>query len=176
MDPAENEHSSEGEEATTSMASIARKSCPPDLASNGAAPTGTDVKKVPSNFNKAIGTATGPNTRNMPPKYRHIAAVHSRARTSCLSRDTEFVPSFLGFRNLMVIVLSTYLFIMKSCEFREKFFQHELIKSLQSCDESATCHRKFHESKASQIHALIDTSLTRSPVRSPDMYTLPRLS
>jgi len=38
-------------------------------------------------------------------KYRHIAAVHSKPRTSCLSHDSEIAPSFLGFRNLMVIVL-----------------------------------------------------------------------
>lgn len=39
-------------------------------------------------------------------KYRHVAAVHSIPRTSCLSHDSESTPSFLGFRNLMVIVLS----------------------------------------------------------------------
>src|ERR1700710_1572344 len=39
-------------------------------------------------------------------KYRHVAAVHSKPRTSCLSHDSEIAPSFLGFRNLMVIVLS----------------------------------------------------------------------
>lgn len=41
-------------------------------------------------------------------KYRHVAAVHSRPRTSCLSHDSESSPSFLGFRNLMVIVLSMF--------------------------------------------------------------------
>jgi hypothetical protein len=40
-------------------------------------------------------------------KYRHIAAVHAKPRTSCLSHDSQTAPSFLGFRNLMVIVLST---------------------------------------------------------------------
>ena len=39
-------------------------------------------------------------------KYRHVAAVHSKPRASCLSHDSEVAPSFLGFRNLMVIVLS----------------------------------------------------------------------
>ena len=38
-------------------------------------------------------------------KYRHVAAVHSRARASCLSHDSDVSPSFLGFRNLMVLVL-----------------------------------------------------------------------
>ncbi|KAL1967869.1 hypothetical protein VTN77DRAFT_2558 [Rasamsonia byssochlamydoides] len=38
-------------------------------------------------------------------KYRHIAAYHSEIRHSCLSRDSAANPSFIGFRNLMVIVL-----------------------------------------------------------------------
>ena len=38
-------------------------------------------------------------------KYRHVAAVHSRPQTTCLSHDAAEIPSFLGFRNLMVIVL-----------------------------------------------------------------------
>lgn len=38
-------------------------------------------------------------------KYRHITAVHSESRPSTLSHDARAPPSFLGFRNLMVIVL-----------------------------------------------------------------------
>lgn len=38
-------------------------------------------------------------------KYRHVAAVHSKSRPSCLSHDSDATPSFIGFRNLMVIVL-----------------------------------------------------------------------
>ncbi|KAH6687297.1 diacylglycerol O-acyltransferase [Plectosphaerella plurivora] len=38
-------------------------------------------------------------------KYRHVAAVHSQVRPSTLSHDSPASPSFLGFRNLMVIVL-----------------------------------------------------------------------
>lgn len=41
-----------------------------------------------------------------PSKYRHIKAFHSEPRASCLSHDAEHTPSFLGFRNLMVLVLS----------------------------------------------------------------------
>jgi len=53
------------------------------------------------------GAATAPGQREeVPSRYRHIAVVHSRAQTSCLSHDSEFAPSFLGFRNLMVLVLS----------------------------------------------------------------------
>lgn len=47
----------------------------------------------------------GPSDRN---RYRHIAAVHSRSRTSYLSHDSKVTPSFLGFRNLMVIMLGMF--------------------------------------------------------------------
>lgn len=38
-------------------------------------------------------------------KYRHVAAVHSKSRPSTLSHDAPDTPSFLGFRNLGLIVL-----------------------------------------------------------------------
>ena len=38
-------------------------------------------------------------------KYRHVQAVHSQSKPSCLSHDTTETPSFIGFRNLMAIVL-----------------------------------------------------------------------
>merc|ERR1712000_267131 len=62
--------------------------------------TVTDVE--PSN------ATTEERVKATPPlqkKYRHVAAVHSKTRSSCLSHDAEANPSFLGFRNLMVIVL-----------------------------------------------------------------------
>ncbi|KAH8805579.1 hypothetical protein F5884DRAFT_736747 [Xylogone sp. PMI_703] len=43
--------------------------------------------------------------RRLVKKYRHVAAIHSKPRASVLSHDSEATPSFLGFRNLMVIVL-----------------------------------------------------------------------
>ena len=53
------------------------------------------------------GSAGGVNAvEHVHVKYRHVAAVHSRSRTSSLSSDSDQTPSFLGFRNLMVIVLS----------------------------------------------------------------------
>ncbi|TQS35100.1 hypothetical protein Golomagni_04489 [Golovinomyces magnicellulatus] len=39
-------------------------------------------------------------------KYKHVAVVHSTSRTSCLSHESQEAPSFLGFRNLMVLVLT----------------------------------------------------------------------
>ncbi|KAJ5888733.1 hypothetical protein N7495_008774 [Penicillium taxi] len=46
-----------------------------------------------------------PLTRPKRSQYRHVAAYHSRLRHSSFSRETDVVPSFLGFRNLMVLVL-----------------------------------------------------------------------
>lgn len=45
--------------------------------------------------------------RAIQKKYRHVAAVHSKSRPSTLSHDSNSAPSFIGFRNLMIIVLST---------------------------------------------------------------------
>lgn len=38
-------------------------------------------------------------------KYRHVAALHAAARPSCLSHESPETPSFLGFRNLMVLTI-----------------------------------------------------------------------
>ncbi|KAL6249820.1 hypothetical protein RBB50_003676 [Rhinocladiella similis] len=38
-------------------------------------------------------------------KYRHVAALHSKVQPSCLSHETSETPSFIGFRNLMVLVI-----------------------------------------------------------------------
>ena len=38
-------------------------------------------------------------------KYRHVAALHSKSQSSCLSHEANVSPSFLGFCNLMVLVL-----------------------------------------------------------------------
>jgi diacylglycerol O-acyltransferase-1 len=40
-------------------------------------------------------------------KYRHVAAYHSKLQHSSLSREADVLPNFLGFRNLMVLVLGT---------------------------------------------------------------------
>ncbi|KIX96353.1 uncharacterized protein Z520_08131 [Fonsecaea multimorphosa CBS 102226] len=38
-------------------------------------------------------------------KYRHVAALHSKVRPSCLSHEAKETPSFIGFRNLMVLTI-----------------------------------------------------------------------
>lgn len=96
---------SEHEEALASKTSTADALSPPQRMSHDATSVHTYDLSAPRSPSHANGTATGLNRRDRPSKYRHIAAVHSRARNSCLSRDAEISPSFLGFRNLMVIVL-----------------------------------------------------------------------
>ena len=65
----------------------------------------------PSSAPEALreSTTKGDKKPSFRTKYRHVAAVHSKTRPSCLSHDAVLAPSFLGFRNLMVIVLSEWL-------------------------------------------------------------------
>ncbi|KID86562.1 diacylglycerol acyltransferase DGAT2 [Metarhizium guizhouense ARSEF 977] len=90
--------------------------------------TATTTSVSPANGTVSKGNATRRRNRNASPgpveeesedataaekpraavaqkKYRHVAAVHSKSRPSCLSHDSDATPSFIGFRNLMVIVL-----------------------------------------------------------------------
>src|SRR5690242_3584546 len=46
-------------------------------------------------------------SRSKDSKYRHVFATHCEARTTCLSHESTDTPSFIGFRNLMILVLST---------------------------------------------------------------------
>lgn len=52
-------------------------------------------------------TVLWPQATAVKGKYRHIHAYHSQIQHSCLSRDSGVTPSFIGFRNLMVIVLGS---------------------------------------------------------------------
>ncbi|KAL7271299.1 hypothetical protein RUND412_005951 [Rhizina undulata] len=67
--------------------------------------------------NNAETSENDRTTANIPPtpeeearrqaqaKYKHVFAIHSKPRVSALSHDSVESPSFIGFRNLMVIVL-----------------------------------------------------------------------
>lgn len=92
---------------------------------SAATATGVEATSSPSSASKrksaevdphsagSNGSSTTPRTtrsksktrRREPPKYRHVEAVHAESRPSCLSHDSNISPSFIGFRNLMVIVL-----------------------------------------------------------------------
>lgn len=58
-----------------------------------------------SNDKKSNGA---PRRRSKDSKYRHVFATHSKSSTTCLSHESEDVPSFVGFRNLMILVLSRH--------------------------------------------------------------------
>ena len=67
----------------------------------------TNGNGIPHMNSTSNGSPTSPTIEKAARcKYRHIALVHQGHRSSCLSHDSENSPSFLGFRNLMVIVLS----------------------------------------------------------------------
>lgn len=61
------------------------------------ATTQADAKNPPA--------ATAELKKALSRKYRHTAAVHCKSRPSTLSHDASDTPSFLGFRNLGLIVL-----------------------------------------------------------------------
>lgn len=69
----------------------------------------TDGKADLTSVEPPNGTTKERLSKTLQKKYRHVAAVHSQTRPSCLSHDSTAAPSFLGFRNLMVIVLGMVL-------------------------------------------------------------------
>lgn len=76
-------------------------------ANGGFDETASPGRKVGMDRGKsAVESSNGQTNSKTALKYRHVAAVHSKPRHSCLSHDSEHSPGFLGFRNLMVIVLS----------------------------------------------------------------------
>ena len=81
------------------------------LPSQGAIPSPQHERRPSTNGHASapVPAATAPPTDPAGGNLRHIAAVHSRLKTSCLSHDSGTTPSFLGFRNLMVLVLSEHL-------------------------------------------------------------------
>ncbi|KAH8695997.1 putative diacylglycerol O-acyltransferase [Talaromyces proteolyticus] len=75
----------------------------PSIDINGHSKSTSSSKAAKTSPAESLTTKTP--GRSVRSKYRHIAAYHSELRTSCLSRDSTVNPSFIGFRNLMVIVL-----------------------------------------------------------------------
>lgn len=50
-------------------------------------------------------TTPSPRITKDVKNYRHIYAVHAEPKASCLSHESTAAPSFVGFRNLMVLIL-----------------------------------------------------------------------
>ncbi|KAF2498079.1 hypothetical protein BU16DRAFT_548992 [Lophium mytilinum] len=72
--------------------------------SNGLESRYSDATRL-STANGTSTTMSSGRKKRWESKYRHVFATHSAQRPSCLSGDAEESPSFVGFRNLMVIVL-----------------------------------------------------------------------
>ena len=71
-----------------------------------------DTQRTRSPVTVPNGQSTAGGTQKKPrSKYKHVAAPHKEARPSCLSHETKESPSFLGFRNLMVLVISEFSLI-----------------------------------------------------------------
>ena len=77
-------------------------------------PSATASAPPPQSPRKVTTRSNGDHRNKKVPKgplgsagYKHMFAVHSVPRTSTLSHDSVDTPSFIGFRNLMVLVLST---------------------------------------------------------------------
>lgn len=59
-----------------------------------------------SSSNTTEQNANGsPRRMKKKTKYRHVFATHSQKRESCLTHGAQQSPSFVGFRNLMILVL-----------------------------------------------------------------------
>ncbi|KAI0180171.1 MBOAT, membrane-bound O-acyltransferase family-domain-containing protein [Hypoxylon sp. FL1284] len=63
------------------------------------------ISTAPNGNGHGVKPGSGDKKAFTIKKYRHVSAVHSQSRPSTLSHDATAPPSFLGFRNLMVIVL-----------------------------------------------------------------------
>ena len=117
------------------------------------------------------GSATTSRSRkSASSKYRHIAAVHSKVRSSCLSHDSENSPSFVGFRNLMVIVLGMLVSSGHFLRQADWYLPY-------SCHEFTTGSREFHEGILFPFCFAIGLikGLTVFPVRSLNLHSVSRL-
>jgi diacylglycerol O-acyltransferase-1 len=86
--------------ATTTGTDMAHAIASPVGQANGVIKTVQEAPAPPSEG--------GRHETKLKKKYRHVAALHAKSQPSCLSHESETVPSFLGFRNLMVLVLSEH--------------------------------------------------------------------
>lgn len=65
------------------------------------------LQETPESSPGPAGKPLGSRVQQARSKYRHVAAYHNQIKPSCLSREAPVTPSFVGIRNLMVIVLGT---------------------------------------------------------------------
>lgn len=90
--------------------------------------TGTATQRHSGKDQTGVEPRTG-TVKTSQKKYRHVVVVHSQVRSSCLSHDSDAAPSFIGFRNLMVIVLGKRRRLVRRCRLAECDWQ-----SSATCD------------------------------------------
>lgn len=73
-----------------------------DITTKGLTDVRTPVEVPPEDSRPTDTPQSKPKVRS---KYRHVAALHSKVQPSCLSHETKETPSFIGFRNLMVLTI-----------------------------------------------------------------------
>lgn len=147
--------------ATTTLTS----SGTPEHRSNSIQPNGHAMSDTPIHAN---GHSPSPGTKEFtPPILRHVAVVHSKNKTSCLSHDSAEMPSFLGFRNLMVIVLSRLCFLMAS-HVSMTDLTFAVVMNLRLVIEN-------HQKVCNLIDPLLMLKDEDPSVWCPNLYPLPRL-
>jgi diacylglycerol O-acyltransferase 1 len=76
-----------------------------DLVGTGASKINGSLRAVPAQKASSPQKQFEQERQKLKKKYRHVAVLHSKSQSSCLSHEATVSPSFLGFRNLMVLVL-----------------------------------------------------------------------
>lgn len=87
----------------SSTATLSNPAC--NLVHRGSARPASQTSGSSSYQTPVKNTAELKKAQTRSTKYRHVAAVHSESRPSTLSHDASATPSFIGFRNLGLIVL-----------------------------------------------------------------------
>lgn len=124
--------------------------------------------ETPPEKSHAVSNPNEDRQKTFLRKYRHVAAVHYKARPSTLSHDTQASPSFVGFRNLMVIVLG-----MVICLLSVRVCCVWLIHV--SCGKLTTCYRKHAKGKLFlQLKQFEDVVLICRAVWQPHLPDMPR--
>lgn len=77
----------------------------PHMASDGSTGSLAAGSVAPAGSNEINGAPKARATK-FRSKYKHVEALHRTSRPSVLSHDSKQAPSFLGFRNLMVLTIS----------------------------------------------------------------------
>ena len=72
-------------------------------------PNGITTKTIPAASIVSDSQATVLPKSKEAPKYKHVSAVHSFSKVSCLTAGVAPTPSFAGFINLMLLVIRVFL-------------------------------------------------------------------